>query len=125
MPIIPSPYAIYSFETSGAEIVKDAFGKLRAIDPEENLTSSDLSLGVRTLNRMIDSWNTEGLSIGALNRFSTSLVAGTQDYTIGPGATWDTVAPLRLNEHQVVLQLDGVDRELRPFNAQEFAQITL
>ena len=125
MPVIPSPYAIYSFETSGYEIIKDAYQKLRNIDPDENLTASDLALGVRTLNRMVDSWNTEGLMVAALNTSTQTLVGGTQVYTIGPGATFDTVAPLRLNEHDVVLTINGVDRELRPLTAQQYAAITL
>lgn len=41
-------------------------------------------------NRMVDAWNANGLTISHVARTLFDVVGGQGDYTIGPGAQWDT-----------------------------------
>lgn len=58
-------------------------------------TVADLFTG---LNQMIDGWNAERLMIPSMTRTEFALVAGQEDYTLGPsGADWTLSRPSRVD----------------------------
>ena len=81
------------------DIVKDALGLIGATAIDETPSASDISVGLRTLNVMIDSWSAKHLMLRSTSTDVFSLVAGTYLYTIGPSVTppnFVTAKPIRV-----------------------------
>src|SRR4051812_13338218 len=91
MPIIPpAPNPIYYVPFSGLLAITDALDLLGANDVSETPDSATLSRDLRTLNMMLDAWNTERLIPYAMTQFSGTLVPGQQSYVIGALADFNT-----------------------------------
>lgn len=77
-------------------LINSALRQLGVYESAETLSADDSVVALESLNQMIDSW---GL---ARNRLYTerneifSLTAGKTEYTIGEGADFDTVRPVRI-----------------------------
>jgi len=67
------------------------------------MTAEDGAFALRTLNRMVQKWSTEELSVYTVNRDSYSLVAGTQTYTLGTGGTFNSPRPARIQMASVII----------------------
>ena len=90
------------------DIVKDAMGLLNLLEVDETPTDSEIRLGIRTLNIMIDSWSAKHLILRSMTSESFSLTANVSVYTIGPGATFNTSKPLSINS-SFIRDTGGVD----------------
>jgi len=67
------------------------------------MTAEDGAYALRVLNRMVQKWSTEELSIYTVNRDSYNLVAGTQSYTLGVGGTFNAPRPARIQMAAVLI----------------------
>lgn len=76
------------------DLITDALILLGVASAEETLSAADLQLGMRSLNRMIESWATERLILFHPVREVFELAAGKADYTMGTGGDFDTVRPM-------------------------------
>ena len=85
------------------EICGDALIELGANSPADAMTAEDGAFALRVLNRMVQKWSTEELSIYTVNRDSYSLVAGTQTYTLGTGGTFNSPRPARIQMASVII----------------------
>lgn len=56
----------------------------------------------RILNAMLDSWNTERLTIYSIAQYDMPLVSGQQAYTIGAGGQWNIPRPSRIERANLV-----------------------
>ncbi len=83
---------------SATDIVFDALQRLGVYNATDTMTSADASLGLSTLNDMLDSWSNESLTTFAYTESSGVLVPGKQSYTVGVGGNFNTVRPLRIPE---------------------------
>lgn len=62
----------------------------------ETPTSEEVADGLDNLNRMIASWSNDSLLIYARTFENFPLLSGVGDYTIGPGADFDTARPMHI-----------------------------
>jgi hypothetical protein len=111
---------------TGAMIVKDALLNLGAIQSGEVLTAAAQADALRVLNRMLDSWNAEDLSLYSVAREELLLTAGHSPHTIGNGGDLNTVRPSRLQPGSAWLKLsDGAEIPLEVVSQERWAGITL
>jgi hypothetical protein len=109
---------------TGRELVTAALRLLGVVAPGESLAASEATDGLSSINRMLSSWSTEGLLIYAVTREEFSLVAGTQSYTMGTGATFSTTRPVKINRAMIEVQSSPtVEYELRILTPEEWAFI--
>jgi hypothetical protein len=105
------------------DIITDGLIDIGAIDPIEALTADEGSHGLRKLNELLASWSLESLAVYAILQEGFSTVAGTQSYTVGSGAVWNTTRPLRIES--AFLRYSSVDYPLRLLSREEYDRITL
>ena len=78
-------------------IVTDAFETLQVFQPGDSLPAADADSGFRTFNQMLGGLSQQGLTMPAVARVVTPLVAGkggpSSPYTIGTGANISTQRP--------------------------------
>jgi hypothetical protein len=74
--------------TVGSDIIYPALRILRLVRPGHGPQSEWIVEALAALNAMLDSWNTERLTVPAVLRSTYTLVSGTQSYTIGPSGTF-------------------------------------
>jgi hypothetical protein len=74
------------------EIIMKAF-RMNSINTP---TTTQLANGLTLLNDMISSWSAEGLSVPFVTFENFPLVSGYSVYTIGAGADFNTVRPIRI-----------------------------
>ena len=80
-----------------ADIITDAMGLIGATDIDELPSDSEMQLGLRALNVLIDEWATQRLTIRSTTQISFPIVPNTTQYTIGlSGATITAPKPVRL-----------------------------
>jgi hypothetical protein len=75
------------------EVIEAALQELGIIVSGGSPSANDLSWSLGKLNRMLKSWSADGLNLHYRVEESFSLVSGTPSYTIGSGATFNTVRP--------------------------------
>lgn len=90
------------------ELLSDAFFENGTYSPGETVDSEHIEFAAGRLNSMLDSWKGARLNIYRLQRTGPfSLVSGTQTYTIGAGATWDTPRPVWIDYAGLVQTVGG------------------
>lgn len=80
--------------TTARELISDALGDVGVLDATETMTAEQAQHGLRTLNRIIDSWNARRLQVYAVKEVITSFSGPSAQ--VGAGLTVDTPTPLRL-----------------------------
>jgi hypothetical protein len=109
---------------TGRELITASLRLIGALAPGETLASQEATDGLASLNRMIDSWSTEGLVIHAITSESAiALTAG--DATVTLGALGDlTTRPMELVS---VVYRDGTldYPPLVPLTAEQYAAIPI
>jgi hypothetical protein len=90
------------------DIITDAMKNLGVISGSEVPDASEASDGLRTLNRMLDSWNTERLNIYTINAAVYDLTPQQMIYTIGPtAADFITNRPQRIESANIILNYNA------------------
>lgn len=80
--------------TTARELISDALGDIGVLDPIETMTAEQAAHGLRTLNRIIDSWSAQRLMLHAVSDVVATFAGASA--SIGPGLTIDVPHPLRL-----------------------------
>lgn len=93
-------------------LIKASIRLLGAYAPGETPPDEDIQDGLEALNMMLDSWGLNRNLVNALTKDSFSLVAGTNNYTIGSAGTFNTVRPLKI-EHAYTRETNNTDCPLR------------
>lgn len=75
------------------EIIEASLTELGILVAGDSPGTADLAWCLGKLNRFLNTLSADGLNLHYRVEESFSLVAGTPDYTIGSGATWDTARP--------------------------------
>lgn len=83
------------------DIITNAFQDAGIIDQVESPNNKEAQTGLNRLNRLIGSWANSGNTQYERVTESFSLSSGTSSYTIGSGATFDTVRPTKIVEAHV------------------------
>jgi hypothetical protein len=70
-----------------SDIIDDALFYIGAYGPGETVSSDDQAFALRCVNRALDSWSAEKLSVIGVKNALYAL-SGAASYTFGPGETW-------------------------------------
>lgn len=87
--------AIASGSIAATQLIYGALRLIGVLRPGQTASPENLADCWAALNDMLDSWNTERLTVPAITPSVFPLVAGQETYTVGPGAQWDTGATTR------------------------------
>lgn len=71
------------FTQSGDDLIADAFRAIGVVAEEENPTASQTAIGRRYLNRMIKSWQANGIRLWKYKEFVVFLEDGKAEYLLG------------------------------------------
>jgi hypothetical protein len=74
-------------------LITDALIDLGVLEPGDALSPQDAAIGLRHLNRFIETCRTQNLTFPFLEREVFTVVADQGTYTIGPGGDFDTTRP--------------------------------
>ena len=80
------------------EIIEASFQELGILVSGGFLSTDDLTWALGKLNRMLNSFSADGLNLHYRVEESFPLVSGTPSYTIGSGATFDTIRPITIEQ---------------------------
>ena len=78
------------------DLVRAAMRLIQVSSVDTDLTANELKDGIESLNRMLDSWSADELMLYQNTRETFPLSSGTNPYTIGLGAIWNTIRPSRI-----------------------------
>lgn len=107
------------------DLISTSARLIGALAEGESLSAQGAVDALAALNRMLSSWSTQRLLIYAIVRELFPLVGGTQTYTMGIGADFDTSRPLRLERAGVQIANSGQTTEypLRIATVEQWAEI--
>lgn len=113
---------------TGRDLITASLRLIGVAAQGESIEAAEATEGLAALNRMISSWSTENLLISSKVRRTHTLVAGTQQYTIGPaGASFTAPRPLRVDE--VLIRDEGqspaLEYPVRVLSLSEWAMILI
>jgi hypothetical protein len=107
--------------TTAIQIITDAMGVIGVIGQNETPTSSESSLGLRTLNSMLALWANDRTFAYTVTTNSGALTSGQSAYTIGTGGDFGVTRPVTIDYAYV--RLNDVDFPLKKINSQDYASI--
>jgi hypothetical protein len=114
LPIIPPVSGdIYYIEVSGNHFITDALDLLGQNDVNDTPEAAIITRDLRTLNMMLDAWNTEKLIPYAMTQFTGTLVASTVDYEMGDSSAFDSaMRPVKIQNGEAWIVRSGVEYPL-------------
>lgn len=126
MPIIASPFALFQHSTTTKKLVKAALRKIGALGVGEEVEAAEFVDAIDELNRMLDSWNTERLTVNVLGKTEWTLSAATENVEVGPGGSLDQVRPNRMEQGEAFIRQTGTttEYELTVWSRERWAQIS-
>ena len=107
--------------TTAGDLIRGALSKILVLGTQDTLASGDLTLGLDTLNTLLDSLWLESLAVYAIQQETFITTPSVQSYTIGPGATWNTTRPTRIV--MGVASFQGVDYPVQPIDRLQYDRI--
>jgi len=83
------------------QLITAALRLIGVVQQGENPTADDMAVVEQALNIMTDSWSNDRLAIFSVNPYNFSLIAGQQNYTLGPGGDWNITRPMNIEQAYV------------------------
>lgn len=94
------------------DLVTDALFEIQVLEAGEVASAADSSLAYTRLNKMLDSFNAERLLIFSIVRVNLgNLTIGQQTYTLGPGAYFNQLRPVRIERYGII-SLNNISQPL-------------
>lgn len=78
------------------KIITSALQRMNAASANSEPTAEDINVGLSAFNTLIDSLSNNILNIYTTTPYRFSMVAGVQDYTLGPTGDWVVDRPMRI-----------------------------
>lgn len=88
---------------SARDLITRAMREIGVLGARQQPVPDDLAFGLDALNAWVTDLDTQRATIFVVKREVFPLTAGTASYTIGPGGTWNTIRPLRIDGVGLVL----------------------
>ena len=85
------------------DIIRAAMRLIQVSAVDTDLTAQELQDGLESLNRMLDSWSADELTLYQVIRESFPLVSGQNPYTIGYGGDFNTSRPMKIVDAYLTL----------------------
>ena len=113
--------------TTVRELCNDALIELGVLDPSEQMDGGSAAYALRTLNRMLQVWNTQSLMVYTVNRNIFNIVAGKQTYTLGTGGDFNMSRPTRIDMVSIIVNsgLYPLEKEVQILTDDEWRAVTL
>lgn len=100
---------------SGQDLIRDALRIAGIGNAGEALSADQAADHLRTLNRMLYTWDIERLMVYTINPEVYTLITGVQSFTMGPGGTLSQVRPNKI-EQAFIRVLSGPQPYDRPLD---------
>lgn len=107
--------------TTARKLLTRALRKGKIITKHETPTAEELNDALEDLNSLLELWSNDDAMIYARVEESFQLFGGVGEYTIGPGANFDTARPLFIAA--AFVRDAGTDYELTVISQEAFAAI--
>jgi hypothetical protein len=88
---------------TGYDLVRAAMRLIQVSAVDTDLTASELQDGIESLNRMIDSWSADELTLYQVIREAFPLVSGQNPYSMGYGGDFNTSRPMKIVDAYLTL----------------------
>lgn len=111
MPVLDSPFAFFEHRTTAKALIKASLRKLGVIGVGENPEANEFTEALEEFNRMVDSWNTERLTVPVVNRSEYTIGSGVDFLEIGPSGNIDWERPLKLEPDDAYIRETGTTTE--------------
>lgn len=113
MPTVQQDVIAYSEQNVGqlytaADLIRAAFRLIQVSASDTTLTAAEINDGLESLNRMLDSWSADELTLYQIIRESFSLTNNQNPYTIGYGGDFNTSRPMKIVGAQLNLYNAGL-----------------
>jgi hypothetical protein len=105
-----------------SSVCTNALREIGAVALEETPTNGELQAALLKLNDMIESWNTQRLTVYAQTQALFPITANKASYTFGPGGDWNAVRPLKITE-AYSRDSQGNDFPIKVVNYDEYSTI--
>jgi hypothetical protein len=102
------------------QLITSALSLMGRLGPGRTAGPSELQAAFNCLNEMIDEWGSERLMVFQTVRQTFSLAPATQTYTIGPGGTFNTTRPTRIETANIIVS--GFRLPIELVTADEYSQ---
>jgi hypothetical protein len=125
--ILPSSTSNVGQLYTGLDLVRAAMRLIQVSAVDTDLTAAELADGIQSLNRMLDQWGVEELMLYQVKREAFELITNQNPYTIGLGATWNTIRPIRIIDAYLTLNNGSipVDYPMQVLNYDDYNAIRL
>lgn len=112
---------------NGYDLIRAAMRLIQVSAVDVDLTASELQDGLESLNRMLDSWSLDELMLYEVKRETFALIENQNPYSIGLGATWNTVRPTKIVQAYLTLTNGPlpVDYPMQVINFDDYNDIRL
>lgn len=106
--VTPQPVSTKTAQNVGQmytanDIIRAAMRLIQVSAVDTDLTAQELQDGLESLNRMLDSWSADELTLYEVIREQFPLVSGQNPYTIGYGAEFNTSRPMKIVDAYLIL----------------------
>jgi len=99
---------------TGLQLVTDSLREIRVLDPIEVPNAEQEADAIRAATEVVDAWRVDKLFIRGVTRSVYSLTTNTQNYTIGPLATFAQDYPSDIPSWSVIPDDDAADPVEQP-----------
>lgn len=89
--------------TTVRKLVTGSMRLLNLVQANDVPTDTEIQVGVKALNVLLDSWSNDKLLIYKIQPYYFETIGGQQEYTLGPGGQWNIPRPMRIEEAYVNL----------------------
>jgi hypothetical protein len=103
------------------DIITGALRLIGAIATGETPSADETRDGLGSLNDVLETWSIDGLTVYTQQEQIFSATPGQQDYTLGPGATWNGARPVSVLS--AVARWDGRDHPLELLSPTRWTEI--
>ena len=109
------------------DIIRASMRLIQVSAVDTDLTASELQDGLESLNRMLDSWSADELTLYQVIREEFPLVSGENPYSIGYGGHFNTSRPMKIVDAYLILNNGSipVSYPMQVLNYQDYNAIRL
>lgn len=105
-----------------ADLIKDAYANIGAVDIEDGPTPAQYAQGLRFLNSLLGAWSTELALYGLVDEHFT-LTPGKDVYTVGAGQDFDTAWAYAI-DNAYIRDANHIDYQLQIITQNQYDQIS-
>lgn len=87
-----------NYSVTAGDLLLSSYTLARVVDPNETLSSWQITQGIASLNKIIKFFQKNGMPLWAIKKGIINLIKGQQSYTCGASGTGLTERPLRIVE---------------------------